>query len=143
VSIRTYLHNAKLRAEARARLPRWVLLTLLFSKWICLAFTLVVFLAISILGHDVVSQKPLSRASEGARILVIFAPLIAALGPAFLLTNGVLFLFPSVRITLEKNAAGVVGASFREANVGLLWFTLFAFPLGLVLGIVGAVDPWD
>jgi len=62
---------------------------------------------------------------------------IAAFIPAMLLSNFIYWAIPYTRKIEDENARGVVGASFGEANRGLLKIALVVEPICILISALG------
>jgi hypothetical protein len=77
-----------------------------------------------------------------AGLLIFFGSFAAALAPGLILANLALWLIPSVRKALDKNASGVPGASFKSSVRQLARLALYLTSVGLITALIGAVEPW-
>jgi hypothetical protein len=74
-----------------------------------------------------------------AQALIFLVPAVSSVPLGLMTSNGLMWLVPPARRASEKKAQGVKWASFRESQHALLNVALLLVPVGLALGIVGAV----
>jgi len=87
--------------------------------------------------------QSLARARGLGSILTAVAPFFAALPLSMLVGNMLVFLVPPARRVLNKEAASAPGTDFRSSQRGLFGLSRFLVPLGLGLGVIGALLRWS
>jgi len=71
--------------------------------------------------------------TPGPMLPILFiGSFVAAIGPGFILANLLLASVKPLRRILDRNAEGVPGLSFTEGTKGLVNFSVFAVPFGMV-----------
>ena len=115
------------RRVARSKMPGW-LNSLESLTWLSL-YMLVMFALMWEIGRINNALHPGTYPSG----LAIFPAVIAALPLAALLSNGIFWAIPYTRRIENDHARGVRGASFSEANIGLLKFGLIVEPVCLLV----------
>jgi hypothetical protein len=115
------------RRAARAKMPGW-LNSLESLTWLSL-YLLLIFGLIWIIGRVNDALHP-GTYTPG---LALAPVVIAALPLAMLLSNGIFWAIPYTRRIENHHTQGVPGASFSEANIGLVKFALILEPVCLLV----------
>jgi|SRR5208337_1098278 len=115
------------RRAARSKMPRW-LNSLESMTWLSL-YLLIIFALIWGISRINEALHP-GTYTPG---LALAPVVIAALPLAMLLSNGIFWAIPYTRRIENHYAQGVPGASFSEANIGLVKFTLIVEPVCLLV----------
>ena len=115
------------RRAARAKIPGW-LNSLESVTWLSL-YMLFIFALIWGISriNDVLHSGTYTPG------LALAPVVIAALPLAMLLSNAIFWAIPYTRRIENRYAEGVPGASFSEANIGLLKFALIVEPVCLLV----------
>lgn len=75
-------------------------------------------------------------------ILTAVAPLFPSGTLGMLIGNRLLFSVPIIRRILDKEATGINGASYKNAQKTLLDISVILLPISLALAVYGASMPW-
>ena len=128
------------RANARAGRRRSPWNLLLVPAAICplAALWYVTARALGTLYHNTPSSPFLPGF---AGVLMALGPLFAWFAPAMIIGNCLAWLVPAARRTFEQEAAPFPDVTFRSANAGFFKLAVFMTPVGLALGIIGALLP--
>ena len=139
-----YITEARLRARRRKSAWNLILIPSALFGWlgswygsfrIVWAFHLILYPQHSF--HDF-WQEGISFASFVPSFLMLFAPVPASICVGLLFANCVAWLIPPARRTLDAEAQGYKGTSFRESTEALLKFAKWAVPGGLIIALVAA-----
>lgn len=131
------------RVRARRRKSPWNLLLIpgVFVPW----FTLWWFSAL-LVGQLARFVHPdlrfvLFPDSMGG-ILIALGLLFASLGPAMILGDLLMVLVPGARRAFERESVPFPETRLKPSILGLLKFSAFVTPVGLLAAVVGAIIPW-
>lgn len=137
----TWLANARQRSQRR-KSPWNILLPLFgFPLWGAMVALLVwVALALHITihptqAHSLFGPGPLRLGSA----LIILPSFIAAVCPALLLTNFLVYLIPAARRAMSAEDRAFPGAGYKSSQRALLKAGFFVFTICLPLVLIGAV----
>ena len=142
--VRSYYREARWRA--RRRKSAWNILLSLFcigsglALWYAL-FQLVWAFHIFIYPNhrfDQFWQPGIGPSSFALSFLMMFAPLPGAITLSFMLGNLMAWLIPPARRTLDAEAEGYPGTSFRDSMRGLARICLWTLPIGLCVALMAA-----
>jgi hypothetical protein len=127
--------------EYKARLPGWVKQVEMLVQavlWLLIALLLVS----ALLGiHS--TLRPDTHGTKGLWFgLILFPSLFAAIVPAMLLANFISWLIPPLKAANLAAFDGFQATSFQSANVGLLKLGAILSPICVVIGLLGAYEPW-
>jgi hypothetical protein len=75
-------------------------------------------------------------------IFTAVSPFFAALPIAMLVGNVLVQLIPPARRVLDREAAPYPGTGFHKAQKQLLQFSKYLVPIGVAVGLLGALIPW-
>ena len=131
------------RQAARMRLPAWLRVLMPLMGISCLLGLTAASVALLWSLHRAVHpQISLRTVSSPAMLLMAVASITAAAPTAFILLNALLRAVPPVRRALDENSRGVPGASYKASMRQLGRAALLLVPLALLLGLIGALEPW-
>jgi len=142
--VRSYYREARWRA--RRRKSAWNILLSLFcigsglALWYAL-FQLVWAFHIFIYPNhrfDQFWQPGIGPSSFVLSFLMMFAPVPGAITLGFMLGNLMAWLIPPARRTLDAEAEGYPGTSFRDSMRGLARICLWTLPIGLSVALIAA-----
>ncbi len=129
------------RQTARLGLPLWLrVLVPLLGIGCVFGLTAAIFGSATLLHRAL--HTPGAKIVGSTYALMFFPSFLAALAPGFLVANFLLRLIPPARRALEKAAADVPRASYRDATRDLVRLATVLVPLGLLLALLGVVEPW-
>jgi len=74
-------------------------------------------------------------------LLIAIGSLSAAFAPSMIVANCLVWLVPAARRTFEAEAEPFPDLTFRSANQGFLRMTTLMTPIGLAIGMLGALLP--
>ncbi len=75
-------------------------------------------------------------------ILAAVSPFFAVLPVAMIVGNYLVWLVPPARQVLDREATPYPGTGFRQSQQQLMQFAKYLVPIGLGIGIIGALIPW-
>ena len=90
-----------------------------------------------VVRHDMSADDFLPPTFAG--ILIAIGSLIAWFAPAMIIGNCLAWGVRPARRTFEREASGFPGVTFRSANAGLVRMAMLMTPLGLAIGLLGAL----
>jgi Na+/proline symporter len=134
--------EARERSTFKARLASWVKLVEM-SVWVSawLILMLIMFAALRSAYQFFHPNSTFYRSDDPWGYVAALSCGIITLPIAMLAANYLSWVIPSLRRANEEAMDGLPAASFKEANLGLLRFTLWAALLLLPLALVGLYDP--
>jgi hypothetical protein len=130
------------RARMRRRRSPWNLLLFpaalgtLVVLWYPTAFALG---KVHLIAHATSSSALLPNGPGGG--LMVLGSLLASFAPAMFLANCLAWLVPAARRTFQAEAEPIPDLTFRSANRGFLRMALLLGPIGLTIGLIGALLP--
>lgn len=142
--VANYYRQARWRAQRRKSAWNILLLPLGFASWLALWYALFQLVwAIHVAFHpdhqfDEFWRRGISGGNFVLSFLLLFAPMPGAMALGFMLGNVALWLIGPARRTLDAEARGYPGTSFREAMRDLAKVCLWTLPTGLGLAFVAA-----
>ena len=142
--VSNFLIEARLRARRRKSAWNLILIPPALFGWLGSWYVLfrIVWVFHQILYpqhafHDF-WQEGVGFASFVFSFMMLFALFPAAICIGLIFANYVVWLIPQARHTLDAEAEGFEGTSFRESNQALLRFAKWAVPGGLIVALVAA-----
>ena len=75
-------------------------------------------------------------------ILIAVGLLFAWLGPAMIVADFLVVLVPRARRAFDAEAASFPETGFKASIHGLLRFSAFVTPVGVLVAVLGAIIPW-
>jgi hypothetical protein len=75
-------------------------------------------------------------------IFATVSPFFAVIPIALIVGNCLLWLIPPARRVLDREARPHPGTRFRESQRQLIQFAKYVVPIGLGIGVVGALMSW-
>ncbi len=125
------------------RLPAWLRVLMPLTAMSCwLGLTAASAALLWSLHRALHPQIALRTISSPAMLLMLLASMAAAAPLAFILLNVLLRGAPPLQRMLDANSRGVPGASYAASMRQLRRAALLLVPPALLLGLVGAVEPW-
>jgi hypothetical protein len=136
-----YISDARVRARRRKSPWNLLLIPAVFIPWLTLWW-----LSALLVGQFARLVHPdlefvLLPDTRGA-ILIALGLLFACLGPAMIIGDLLVALVPGARRTFETEAAPFPETQLKESIWGLLKFSAFLTPVGVLVAVVGAIIPW-
>jgi len=137
----SYLDDARVRARRRKSLWNLLLIPAVFIPW----FTLW-WLSARLIGQFARLVHPdlefvLLPDTRGA-ILIALGLFFAWLGPAMIVGDLLVVLVPGARRVFERESAPFPETRLKPSIRGLVRFSAFLTPVGLLAAFVGAIIPW-
>lgn len=134
------------RWRARRRKSAWNILLSLFcigsglALWYALFQLVWAFHAALYPTHrfDQFWQPGIGPSSLALSFLMMFAPVPGAITLGFMLGNLMAWLIPPARRTLDAEAEGYPGTSFRDSMRGLARLCAWTLPTGLCMALIAA-----
>ena len=130
------------RPRVRRRRNPWNLLLLpaCFGAWGVLWYAAARGLAeIHRIAHAIPPSSVLPDDVGG--LLIAIGSLFASFAPSMIVANCLVWLVPAARRTFEAEAKPFPDLRFRSANQGFLRMTMLMTPIGLAIGMLGALLP--
>jgi len=132
-----WLQNAQRRSKRRK--SAWNLLLPLFGLPLWFGFTLV-FVALAKLAHTAFHpERAGSAGSSGlAAVLMLLPPLLAAIFPAMVVTNSLVYLIPAARRAMDNEDRDHPGTDYASSQRALIKAGVVAVAGALILALIGA-----
>jgi hypothetical protein len=90
------------------------------------------------IGFDEFWRRGISTRSLALSLLMMFAPVPGAMTLGFMLGNLMAWFISPARRTLDVEAKGYPGTSFRDSMLGLARICLWTLPTGLCVAFIAA-----
>ena len=131
-----------IRPRMRRRRSPWNLL--LFpaglSTWAALWYATARALSkVHLIAHAIPSSSLVPDDLGG--LLMVLGSIFASFAPSMILANCLAWLVPAARRAFEEEAEPFPDITFRSANRGLLRMAMLTTPIGLAVGLLGALLP--
>ena len=130
------------RARAKRRRNPWNL-AIFFIAFIFDGLTWWALVKVGEAIHLNLYREQFLRAAMGiGPILTTGSPLLIVVPTGFLFGNFCIWLIPSARIALDREAGSDPKMTFRGSQNGLLKFATVAMPIGVVIMAIGILCSW-
>jgi hypothetical protein len=137
-----WLSNAQNRAQRRK--TAWNLLLPLFAVPLWVAFTWLLVAGawtahLALHPELVGATRKFPTLVTGVTALMLFPSFVAAVFPALVVSNFLVYLIPSARRALDKEDRGFSGVDYVSSQSALIRIGKFILPAAVVLGFIGAL----
>lgn len=139
---RTFLKNARQRSQRRKSAWNQLLLGIVFPLWFVLTYVSVEFffyLHVAVHPKDagILQTQFLSVTVNGPVSLMLVPPLIAALVPAMIASNFLVYRIPAARRAMENEDRGIPGVDYCSSQRALTKVAAVLIPIAVMLALIG------
>ena len=136
----TYVEEVQARAKRRRSPWNFLLLPVVLVSLAGLSVGLILLL--QLLHHARYPTQNLVDSSGAGGVLTALGAFFAAITPALLFGNGLVWLLKPARQVLDREANAFPGTDFLHAQRQLIRFGLIIVPISLAFAVLGAFLPW-